>query len=192
MALATYDELLDAVPNWLWRAGDTALVAAMPDIIALTEDLIAFGDDVLPPLRLREMETSDDITLTDGAGPLPADYLEYREVNYGSNNGVLLSSDFTIVGDEIRTTRTGVSPLAFNYYAKVPALGPSNQTNWLIDKNKWVYLYGCLISAAPFMKNDARMATWRTMYVAAITGLNNTDMRSRYARGSVRTAGTTP
>ena len=192
MALSSYDDLLVSIPKWAMREGDIQFEAMVPDFIALAEDLMNNGTDDIPPIRTREMETDATLTLVDGVASLPLDYLEARSIRYGSENRDLPFHDADFVGGEFRSARNGIGPLALGYYAKIPALGPENQTNWLILKNKQVYLYGALLVSSPFMLDDARLATWGTLYTKAIIGLTSTDFRGRYSRATVRTAGATP
>lgn len=192
MALSSYNDLLVAIPKWAMRVGDTEFAGMVPDFIALAEDLMNNGTDDIPPIRTREMETDTTLTLVDGVASLPLDYLEARSIRYGSQNADLPFHDADFVGGEFRSSRNGISPLSLGYYAKIPALGPDNQTNWLILKNKQAYLYGALLVSSPFLMDDARLGTWGTLYAKAIVGLTNTDFRGKYSRAAVRTTGPTP
>jgi hypothetical protein len=50
------------------------------------------------------------------------------------------------------------------YYSELPGLSPIVTTNWLLDKYPDVYLYGCLLEAAPFLIDDSRLQTWSTLF----------------------------
>ena len=73
MAITTYEELKTAAANWLSRSD---LGSRIPEFIALAE--AHFNRR----LRVREQETSASIAMAGGAGTLPADYLQWREVNW--------------------------------------------------------------------------------------------------------------
>lgn len=45
---------------------------------------------------------------------------------------------------------------------------PDGATNWLIENATDVYLYGALAQAALFTKDDADLAKWAQLYVAAV------------------------
>ena len=198
MALDNYANLLTSVVTWAMRTGDTEFAAAVPDMVTLLEGALNNGleaNPVMPigisPLRVREMEAVDSITLTDGEGTLPADYLEFRTIRYGAHESDLHSADFEIVGNTIKVSRREASPLALGYYAKLPPLA-QNDPNWLLEKAPNVYLFGTLLFAAPFMMDDMRMATWGQLFQSAVNGLVGSDMRSKYARANARVKGPTP
>lgn len=191
MALGTYAQLKTSIVTWAMRTGDAEFEASTGDFITLAENLMNYGTDTIPALRTAEMEASDTLTLVDDEAFLPADFLEYRTVRYGDDYD-LPGDDFSVVGDMFRTTRNGVSPIAFGYYSKIPALSDSNTTNWLLAKAPNVYLFGALTMAAPFMMDDPRTATWGTLYQGAISGLVKSDSRARFIGSTVRTAGYTP
>lgn len=47
-------------------------------------------------------------------------------------------------------------------YWRIPtALSDSNTTNWLLTSHPDIYLYGALLEAEPYLKNDARIMVWR-------------------------------
>jgi len=53
------------------------------------------------------------------------------------------------------------------YYAK-PALLRNAGGTWLITNAPDMLLYGALLEAEPFLKNDARLALWQAMYQNAL------------------------
>lgn len=69
MALATYADLQTAITSWLARSGDTELVSAAPDLIALAEARMYFGASepgqkfYSPAVRCRAMESQGVILL---------------------------------------------------------------------------------------------------------------------------------
>lgn len=198
--LASYPDLLTAIPKWAWRTGDDDFEAAVPDLIALCEARTN------RTLRLKEQETVAAVPLTSGVGELPSDFLEYRTIGDGQRGVGLVSPSFaadyygpsssdtafTLVGDEIRSYSVGHPSLTMTYYAAIPPLSIASPTNWLLTKAPDVYLYGSLMEAAPFMMDDQRLATWGTLYDKAITDLKSADVMARYANGRVRVRSATP
>jgi hypothetical protein len=57
------------------------------------------------------------------------------------------------------------------YHAKVPALGPDTDTNFILANHPDLYLYGALLQASPYLKDDARVQTWAQFYGAAANDL---------------------
>ena len=79
MALSNYTELLDGSRFMQNRTGDTDFVTAVPSFVTLAHSRIN------RELRCRQMVKSATITLTDGVGDLPEDYLEFIGVRAGAN-----------------------------------------------------------------------------------------------------------
>lgn len=73
------------------------------------------------------------------------------------------------------------------YYELPVLLDDSQQTNWLTEYAPNLLLYGALLEATPFLKQDERVATWQTMYQQAANALNTEDLQKIINRESVRT-----
>jgi hypothetical protein len=69
--------------------------------------------------------------------------------------------------------------LAYNfevlYYERIAPLSSTNQTNWLTQNAPNAMLYGTLLQAMPFLKNDARQV-FQQKYTEAITSLKVEDV----------------
>jgi hypothetical protein len=50
------------------------------------------------------------------------------------------------------------------YYERPQPLDSSNQSNWFTQYAPQALLYGALLQAMPFLKNDARTAMWQQQY----------------------------
>ena len=50
------------------------------------------------------------------------------------------------------------------YYERVQPLDSSNQTNWFTIYAPQALLYGSLLQAMPFLKNDERVPMWQGQY----------------------------
>jgi hypothetical protein len=171
MAITTYAELQTALGNWLTRSD---LTARLPEFIVLFE---AWANRTL---RVRQMETSATITMASGAGTLPADYLQWREVRWpGSNARSLEYADrawltetypnspssspayFTIEGSTISVMPVDNTSLTLRYYQKIPALSAGNQaTHWLFNAHTDLYLAGPLHEAYALIKDAEKALLW--------------------------------
>lgn len=80
------------------------------------------------------------------------------------------------------------------YAIKLPVLSATNASNWILDGHPDLYLYGALKHAAPFLKEDPRVATWgpfydqakarlRSFVIRRAAGGNTMRMRPRRAIG---------
>ena len=72
-------------------------------------------------------------------------------------------------------------------YLKSFDLGDSNSSNWLIEDFPDVYLYGSLIHAAIYLKDDERLALFSQMYGAAVQRVNASSDESEYKHDRLRT-----
>jgi hypothetical protein len=202
MALITdYNTLSTAVGDYLARSDLTGWI---PNFIQNAE--ISLNR----MLRLRFMETdlSGQVIAANGTWALPADYIEmgqlfvvdgtYRLPLTRMSVGQLYdkypnrSSDSRPAywGRRGNTVHFGPFPdtqysLEGFYYARPAALSGSNTTNWYITNAPDVLLYGALIDAEQFLKNDDRIATWRGMYQAAIQTLIDEDSAEEASGGPV-------
>ena len=50
------------------------------------------------------------------------------------------------------------------YYERLQPLDSSNQTNWFTVYAPQALLYGTLLQAMPFLKNDERVQLWQALY----------------------------
>lgn len=73
------------------------------------------------------------------------------------------------------------------YYELPALLDEAQQTNWLTEYAPNLLLYGALLEATPFLKNDERITTWQNFYQAAANALNQEDLKKITDRDSVRT-----
>jgi len=200
MAFDSYANLQLSIAVWLMRDD---LTSNIPDFITLCESRCNRR------LRVREMETSVTLTPVNNVCTLPSDFLEARSVR-GSTDPVSvltpLSLDmaadsfntagypfhFTIQGNSLMARAPTTSNIVLDYYGKIPALTNGNTTNWLLLKAPEIYLYGSLLESAPFMEDDNRLATWISLYKAAVDELQQADTRAMWSKAVARIRGFTP
>jgi hypothetical protein len=77
-------------------------------------------------------------------------------------------------------------PFEILYYEIPPLLDDVVQTNWLTDFAPQLLLYGTLLEATPFLKNDERIPVWQQMYDRAAAMLNGEDLAKILDRSAVR------
>lgn len=217
MAISTRAELISAATEWLARDQDSTLTARIPDFITLAEAKLN------RTLFVRQMEqratTTVDTTSTDPEFiTLPSDFqsmrrvrissvtgqprLEYMsgtqldEFRYANDDGSDQPKYFTIIGSELELAPTPDSNYTIEmiYRKNIPALTSGNTTNWLLSLAPDLYLYGTLLEAAPYLKNDARIAVWGSGFSTARDDLNALNLTSEFNAGpaTVRVSGYTP
>ena len=200
MALTTYAELKTSVGDWLNRSD---LTTAIPDFISLAEAQIERN------LRTRQMIVRATASITTEYSAVPDNFLEVKSFKLDTNPVTPLQFEtidsmdtlavtyrtatkpifFTVVGEQFRylpvpdTAYTG----ELIYYAKLSKLSTSNTTNWLLTAAPDVYLYGALMQAAPYLQDDARIATWASLYKTGLEELKQSDDRGATSGGTLIT-----
>jgi len=204
MALSTFTELKDAIADWLDRSD---LTARIPDFIALAEARIN------RELRIRPMEVRSTMTTTAGNQyfNLPGGYIQMRNIQLNTNPTTPLEyitpemldrlygssttgkpRAYTLIGDEIQLAPIPDSAytLEMAFYEKFTALGDGTSgtvtSNWLTKNAPDILLYGALMEAEPFIKNDERVAVWLNGYGNAIDKLQKADQRDRHSGSAMR------
>ena len=195
MSITNYAELQAAIGRWLSRT-DMAIVA--PDLITLAETRLNRN------LRVRQMETTVTQTISGPVNAFPADWLELRgeptvdgvplrfvtsdQMQERSGGMGRFEGDFytirgndLVVGSRIANTVS----LAYTYYARIPALTDAAPQNWLLITGPDIYLYGSLLEAEPYLKNDPRMETWRALFQVALGDLQVSSEKARFSGGSL-------
>jgi hypothetical protein len=205
MAFTDYASLKTEIVTWAMRTGDEEYEAAVPGFIALAEKRLSRS------LRVAEMETVATVNLTDGAGPLPADFQQARCVTAGVSPPSVLRPlipsfarsrfpenyggyprFYTITGNTITTFPASTGDLTLDYYAAIPPLSDTNTTNWLLEQAPDLYLYGALLEGTTFMLDDPRLQTWTLLFQKGVTDLQNADKGKRWAGSRARVSGPTP
>jgi hypothetical protein len=200
MAITTYAELKTAVADWLNRSDLTAVI---PSFIALAES--HFNQE--ERLRNQKSIVRATATFNQEYEALPGDYLEmlnltnettvpFQKMQFISLNQwdnfkrdfttLQVPKYYTIVGNQLQLLPVPGSDITAEmvYYAKIPALSDTNTANWLLTNHPEVYLYGTLLQAAPYLKDDDRIATWNAMLEKTLDNIHQADDRALYA-GSV-------
>lgn len=203
MAITTFTELKSAVADWLNR---TDLTAVIPSFIALAES--QFNRDE----RLRNQKSIVRATATFNAEyeALPGDYLEmlnltnqttvpFQKIQFLSLNQwddykrdfvtLQVPKYYTIVGNQVQLLPVPGADIVAEmiYYAKITALSDASPTNWLLTNHPEVYLYGTLIQASPYLKDDDRIATWNAMLEKSLDNIHQADDRALYAGSVIKT-----
>ena len=78
-------------------------------------------------------------------------------------------------------------PFEVLVYQLIPLLDDANQSNWLTEYAPQLILYGALLEATPFLKNDERIQVWQSMYDRAAQALSGEDLAKILDRAAKRT-----
>jgi hypothetical protein len=182
-AVMTYDTLVENIQSYLERTDDATL-EKIPTFIMLAEQVIASQIKFLGNL------TVNTSTMVQGEATIvkPARWHKTVSVNItvdGQRRPVLLrryeylrqywpdpaEEDTPLYYTDYDYTHWLVAPTpdaAYNfevlYYERVQPLDSSNQTNWFTVYAPQALLYGSLLQAMPFLKNDERIPMWQQQY----------------------------
>lgn len=193
--IQSFDDLKGAVGRWLHRS----------DLATPAEDFIAlFEARANRNLRVRQMEATYSQSVTAQRNALPVGWLEMiGKPTVGGKPQDFITRDqfklldgtipafesgyFSIFGSSIALNvdvSAGVT-LAYDYYTKIPSLSASAQTNWLITDGPDIYLYGSLLEAAPYLKDDPRIEIWRGLLTVAMDDLQGASDRAKTSGGTL-------
>lgn len=188
-----YSQLKSNIADFLNRSDLTAVI---PTFISLTEAQMERA------LRVRQMIERSTAQIDTEYSALPSDFLEAKTFKITSSRpiqpvefvtpeqmddaqqlsaGALgIPKYFTIIGNQIRVSPApdATYDAELMYFAKLAKLSDSNTTNWLLTSSPDAYLYGSLMHAAPYLKDDERVAVWGTLYNTAIEALKNADQNA--------------
>ena len=191
--VTTYSGLVASAGLWLERSD---LGTMIPDFMVMLEERLN------RILRVPEMEEVAVIEVTDGVVDLPTDFLEVRHLyiddNYDTEivpkalSNFRTSSPFpgvpdsyAVVGDQLflHPTPSDETSVTLHYYARIPALSASNETNWLVTRHPSIYLRGILLEAEFYGWNDDRLPLIKSAWDEAIGELQVQGRSKRHGGG---------
>jgi hypothetical protein len=179
----TYTSLVENIQSYLER-DDTATVDKIPLFIMLAEQIIASQIKFLGNLTVNtstmtastsiidkparwHKTVSMNITVDDERQPVLLRKYEYlREYwpNANSTGTPEFYSDYDYTHWLVAPTPDLAYTFEVLYYERIQPLDSSNQTNWFTIYAPQALLYGSLLQAMPFLKNDDRMTMWKANY----------------------------
>ena len=186
----TYTSLVADVTLYLERS-DAQTINQIPSFINLAESIISDELKILgqqetvsatmvqgtpviaKPTRWRKT-TSFNITVAGERKPLLLRKYEYLR-NYWPNPTTegepLFYADYDFDNWLIAPTPDAAYAFEVLYYEKIQPLDATNQTNWFTINAPQAMLYGTLLQAMPFLKNDSRVQLWQSLYDRAVQTL---------------------
>lgn len=202
MSFGNKGDLKQAIKDW---ADATDVDAYLDDFVALSTALFNYGSDTIEPLRYPTMLATSALTMTGGAGDLPADYLQYRTVVWdGSLRRALeylppsaeiqqfpyaqtgIPSTFTIVDNQIVVYPSSDETVNLTYYAAIPDMATDADTNWLLTANPSLYLHAGLLHLALLRRDDDLAQRSAGLVSSYLAGMRKTGMRHEFARAGTR------
>lgn len=193
MDLTTYAGLKAAVADFLNK---TNLTSQVPGFIDLAEA------QMRRRLKVRhQVETMEITTASDGTYPLPCDfdgvvsiyagtvpltYLEPEMMDVRTAPEGFPTTTYSIFGDSLYFAplpSDGGTTVTMRYRTLFCSLSATKRCNWILAKHPDAYLYGALMQAAPFLRDDDRIGVWGGLFNAAIDDINAQAKHQQYGAG---------
>ena len=195
-AVMTYDSLVSDISSYLERT-DAATLAKIPTFIMLAEQVIASQIKFLGNLTpMQSTMTADQpiidkparwhktvsMNVTVGGVKQPVllrkyEYLREYWPNPTETDVPLYYADYDYTHWLVAPTPAQNYTFEVLYYERVQPLDSSNQTNWFTVYAPQALLYGSLLQAMPFLKNDERMPMWQANYDQIMQTLKQEDVQ---------------
>lgn len=209
----TFDTLQQDVQRYLERgssaAADPLVYAQIPRLINLAERRIARELKIQGFIAVVTMTLTpgqsvyakpdrwrDTISINIGTGAAKTtrtavltrsyEFLRAYWPNEAETSTPELYSDYDYDHWLFAPTPDAAYPMEVLYYELPPLLDDTQQSNWLSEYAPQLLLYGTLLEATPFLKNDERIGTWQSMYDRSAAMLNGEDLAKILDRAAVR------
>ena len=195
-AVMTYDTLVDDISSYLERT-DQATLDKIPTFIMLAEQVIAaeikFLGNLTPmsstmttsqsiidkPARWHKT-VSMNITVAGRRQPVFLRKYEYLREYWpdATQEGTpKFYADYDYTHWLVAPTPDDDYTFEVLYYERIQPLDSSNQTNWFTIYAPQALLYGSLLQAMPFLKNDERIPMWQAQYDKIMAVLKTEDVQ---------------
>ena len=183
MSLDTYAALKASIASTLNK---TNLTSSIPDFVTLAEAVMR-----REITSIGHVDNYADVEIDESGWVLPCNADEVASVAYSGNPLVTTDPGFwTIDGNVLMLAPTGTVTVRLK--KSFCPLSDSVACNWLLREHPDVYLYGALLQAAPFLRDDERIPVWRSFFIDAINSINQREIR-RQIGGVLRVqSGPTP
>jgi len=195
-AVQTYDSLVADVQSYLERT-DIQTIEKIPTFIMLAEQVIANDIKFLgnltvqtsnmvqaqatidKPARWRKT-VSMNVTVDGQRYPVflrKYEYLREYAPDPAATGVPKYYADYDYTHWLVAPTPADDYSFEVVYYERVQPLDSSNQTNWFTIYAPQALLYGTLLQAMPFLKNDERIPMWQAQYAQVINSLKTEDVQ---------------
>lgn len=204
MPLGTLAELRTAVLGLR-----TDMTAKFTDeIMPLAEQRIFYGDGPLAPLRVLPMETSANLSFTNGAATLPSDFLDKRSLYWEGSGGQVATPSYeppdvfytenyhrrggswplgyTVEGGTVKISPALTGTAKLLYYQRPAAMTQDTHTNVVLAKWPGVYLFACQIDLYRLLRNDGELQKVRQFYADAVGAANRQAVVARTFGGTLK------
>ena len=194
MPITTYAELKTNIADFLNR----------DDLTSVSSTFVSLAEaDLNRQIRHWRQEKRSTASIDTQYSAIPADMLEVIRfyITSGDTRPLELISQAEMLDRKFRNLNTSGQPAYYAvtagelevypvpdgtytselyYFGKTPALSDSNTSNWILEHYPDAYLYGSLIHSAPYLKDDARIQVWASLYQSAIDSINQASEKAKF------------
>lgn len=189
-SVMTYDSLVENIQSYLER-NDASTLDKIPLFIMLAEQVIAsrikflgnltvntsnmvIGSAVIAKPARWHKTVSMNVTVAGVRQPVLLRKYEYLREYWPDatlQDVPEFYADYDYTNWLVAPTPDSAYAFEVLYYERVQPLDSSNQTNWFTVYAPQALLYGSLLQAMPFLKNDERIPLWEAQYNAIMDTL---------------------
>jgi len=194
-SVMTYDSLTENIQSYLERT-DTATLDKIPLFIMLAEQVIAseikflgnltvntstmtIGQYVIDKPARWHKTVSMNVVVSGERQPILLRKYEYLREYWPDQTQTsvpLYYADYDYTHWLVAPTPAAAYSFEVLYYERNQPLDSTNQTNWFTIYAPQALLYGSLLQAMPFLKNDDRIPMWQAQYQAIMQVLKTEDI----------------
>jgi hypothetical protein len=194
-SVMTYDSLTENIQSYLERT-DTATLDKIPLFIMLAEQVIAseikflgnltvntstmtIGQFVIDKPARWHKTVSMNVIVSGERQPILLRKYEYLREYWPDQTQTsvpLYYADYDYTHWLVAPTPAVAYSFEVLYYERNQPLDSTNQTNWFTIYAPQALLYGSLLQAMPFLKNDDRIPMWQAQYQAIMQVLKAEDV----------------
>jgi hypothetical protein len=203
-AVMTYTSLAADIASYLERT-DAQTIAKIPTFIMLAEQVIAseikflgnltvnnstmvLGDAIIEKPARWHKTVSMNVVVAGERQPVFLRKYEYLREYWpdATATGVpAYYADYDYTHWLVAPTPAAAYTFEILYYQRLQPLDDSNQTNWFTEYAPQALLYGSLLQAMPYVKNDDRIPMWQAQYQQIIQTLKSEDIQRMGDRQAV-------
>jgi len=203
-ASMTYTSLVDDIASYLERS-DAQTLAKIPTFIMLAEQVIAseikflgnltvnnstmvIGEAVIAKPARWHKTVSVNVVVAGERQPVFLRKYEYLREYWPDATATSVPAyyaDYDYTHWLVAPTPAAAYTFEILYYQRLQPLDDTNQTNWFTEYAPQALLYGALLQAMPFLKNDERIPMWQAQYQQIIQTLKTEDVQRMGDRQAV-------
>lgn len=203
-ASMTYTSLVEDIASYLERS-DAQTLAKIPTFIMLAEQVIAseikflgnltvnnstmvIGEAVIAKPARWHKTVSMNVVVAGERQPVFLRKYEYLREYWPDATATSVPAyyaDYDYTHWLVAPTPAAAYTFEILYYQRLQPLDDTNQTNWFTEYAPQALLYGALLQAMPFLKNDERIPMWQAQYQQIIQTLKTEDVQRMGDRQAV-------